>query len=78
MDSFKSFREKADQLRDDLIETMGDFSEINPNAPAQVYTVALGETFVQFALSHSGLEMTLHLIDLMRETINSLPEKTVH
>ena len=78
MDFLKSFQEKADELRDDLINAMGDFSEVNPDAPAQVYTAALGETFVQFALSHSGPEKTLYLIDHMREAVNNLAVKTAH
>jgi len=34
---------------------------------------ALGETFVQFSLSHSGLKKTWHMIDHLREVLCAAP-----
>lgn len=64
-----AMRDKATELRNQLIDVMERFGSENPGIPAQVLMAGLGELLIQFSVGHVGPGMTSKFLDDLKEAV---------
>ena len=64
-----AMRDKATELRNQMIDVMERFGNENPGIPAQVLMAALGELLIQFSVGQVGPGMTSKFLDDLKEAV---------
>ncbi len=64
-----ALRDKANELRNQMIDVMERFGNENPGIPAQVLMAGLGELLIQFSVGHVGPGMTAKFLDDLKEAV---------
>jgi hypothetical protein len=69
MNQVEQWQKETATLVSQLIDTLADFGESNPDIPAQVMMGALGELLVNFSVTQAGTENTIRLLVHLKEAV---------
>lgn len=64
-----AMRDKAAELRNQMINVMDHFINENPDIPVQVLMAGLGELLIQFSVGQVGSGMTIKFLDDLKEAV---------
>lgn len=62
-------RQLVSKLQADLADVLLKYGERHPDIPAQVLMAGLGELLINFSISQAGSQVTLCLLDRLKEAV---------
>ncbi|MBC3832423.1 hypothetical protein H8K33_13030 [Undibacterium amnicola] len=69
MHSVKDLKAASNDIKLICLDAVTKFAHQNPNVPAQAVMIGVGELLIQFSVSHTGCEKTIHLLNSLRDAV---------